>query len=126
MRTRNRLERTQDPVWCQARDAVEQALEPLGFALYSEMNTYGAFGSASASYVRSDLTFELNWDGKDRWLFASFRRVKPHSSGVFGEAKAVDVPPAEANPRASTLREGELASEYIGNLVGALVAVARA
>ena len=62
------MDRALDPVYLQARAALETILAHAGYQLASECHHPDAFGSAEAEYRGRNERLRLTWDGKDRWL----------------------------------------------------------
>src|SRR5687768_3183147 len=63
------MERILDPVFLQARTALEERLSRVGFRLTREVLDHAAFGSAQAEYRNRAHWLRLTWDGKDRYLW---------------------------------------------------------
>ena len=62
------MERDLNPVFRQARDAVESLLGKYGFRLHRDVYDHAAFGSAQAEYRNRSYWLRLTWDGKDGQL----------------------------------------------------------
>jgi hypothetical protein len=65
------MERILDPVFLQARAALEESLGRVGFRLIREVLDHAAFGSAQAEYRSRAHWLRLTWDGKDRYIWLS-------------------------------------------------------
>jgi hypothetical protein len=68
------MERVLDPVFLQARAAVEAVLDAAHYHLAAESHAPDAFGSAEVEYRGRHERIRLIWDGKDRWLGLSVAR----------------------------------------------------
>jgi hypothetical protein len=62
------MERDLNPVFRQARDAVESLLGKYGFRLSREVYDHAAFGSAQVEYRHRAYWLRLTWDGKEGQL----------------------------------------------------------
>ena len=62
------MERDLNPVFRQARDAVESLLGKYGFQIEREVYDHAAFGSAEVEYRHRAYWLRLTWDGKERQL----------------------------------------------------------
>ena len=62
------MERDLNPVFRQARDAVERLLGKYGFRLIREVYDHAKFGSAQVEYHHRAHWLRLTWDGKERQL----------------------------------------------------------
>ncbi len=63
------MDRDQNPVFLQVRDAIESVLAAHGFRLTREVFDHAAFGSAQVEYRHRAHWLRLSWDGKDRYLW---------------------------------------------------------
>jgi hypothetical protein len=114
------MDRYRNPVWSQYQPAIEAVLEPLGFKLSAEASHYATFGSASAEYERSDAKVELFWDGKENWLDVHVATRDRNERHCWGPRRALLVDPPASNIRAHVLRTGQIADEYLVNVLSAL------
>jgi hypothetical protein len=111
------VNRELDPVFLQARGAIEPLLESKGFSIYGESHHPGSFGSAEAEYQRRGLRIRLTWDGKDRWIWLQLaakdgnRLVKP------SEWKDLETALGAPAIAVGVLRPGPLADRRIEELV---------
>ena len=62
------MERDLNPVFRQARDAVESLLGKYDFRIMREVYDHAAFGSVEVVYRHRAYWLRLTWDGKDRQL----------------------------------------------------------
>ena len=121
---RAHMERPLNPVWQQCLAAVEPVLDSFGFKLCRESQLYSLMGSASADYERSDMRIELFWDGKENWVDALDATRNRNERHLWGERQRLAVGPPPSNIRAHVLRPGQIADEYIVNLIAAVRRIA--
>lgn len=113
------MDRKFDPVYRQARDAVEVLLDRAEYRLASEVHHPDAFGSAEAEYRARHERLRLTWDGKDRWLRLSIARVQNSGQHPAHGAWSALEPRTPAGPQ-QFLRPGAGAEARIADLVAAL------
>ena len=118
------MERSTIPVWQQFLQTLEPVLEPLGFRLTEETQYYALFGSASAKYERRGMRIEFFWDGRENWIDGYYFTSELDSRHQWGERQRLRVQPPATNIHARVLRPGQIADEYIENLVVAVRALA--
>ena len=79
------MERDLNPVFRQARDAVESLLGKYGFRIEREVYEHASFGSAQVEYRHRARWLRLEWDGKEGQLelqgaISPDQHVPPHGS----------------------------------------------
>jgi len=113
------MERELNPVFRQAREAIEEVLDGARFRLASECHHPDAFGSARAEYRGRHERVRLTWDGKDGWL--GLKVARPADSNQHpGSGGWRSLSAATAAPQ-QFLRPGPSAGARIAELRGALV-----
>ena len=111
------MERDLDPVFLQARDAIESVLSKYGFRVHRESSYPGAFGSAEVQYRHRAHWLQLSWDGKDRylWLSGAVSRDQ-HTFPGAAAWHALDPPPSTNRP-ALFLQPGPLTDARIREML---------
>ena len=91
------MDRELDPVYVQARMAIEKVLDAARYQLASERHDADAFGSCAAEYRGPAERIRLTWDGKDRWLgLAVAKAAAPSQHPAPGEWGPLEPKPSAA------------------------------
>ena len=116
------ISRDLNPIYLQARQAVEELLDRHGFRLEAESSYPASFGSAHAEYRHRAHWVHLNWDGKDGHLWLSGAISKDQHTHPGQAAWRPLDPPLPSNRPATFLEPGRPAEMRIRELVSQLEA----
>ena len=111
------MNRDLDPVFLQARGALEPLLASKGFSVYGESHHPGSFGDAETEYQRRGLRIRLTWDGKDRWIWLQVAPKDGNRLAKPGEWKDLEIVLGAPATAVGMLRLGTVADRRVEELV---------